>query len=109
MSIKIQFDAGGLEETLRLLRIVTNSHGPDIETSSADENFREILKLAEFVERGHEGVDFFSFESRLVPTEGATKEETWIILEPAESLRKLAEASCLAAHGALDVDPTVVK
>lgn len=99
MAIQIKFDADGLEETLRLLRAVTGSSGPDIKALSAIGQLQEVLALAK---RLGEPRNSYDFESHLVPTAGAPKGETWIILKPSEILRRKAVAIGLLGIRAVD-------
>jgi hypothetical protein len=91
----VKFDQAGLEETVRLLRVVTGSDVAPVEAASALDNIREALRLTDVL--GDAG-DLVRVESRLVPADGTHEAETWVVLQPTELLKLRAASQSETRH-----------
>jgi len=86
MPVKVKFDKEGLEDAVRLLRIVSGVTGPNITEATAVENIREVLILTERLDSGGETGNLIDIKSRVVTADGTNEPETWVVLQPTEAL-----------------------
>jgi len=79
-TIRIMFAEEGLEESVRLCRIVAGCEGPDIALATAKENFSELNRLLPVAEERLGSRHLIEIESRCYSALGAS--ETRVRLEP---------------------------
>jgi hypothetical protein len=88
--VRVVFDGGGLEETLRLLRIASGLADEQTVRDSVGNEFAEILRLSNQLEPLLKLGHLFKIDNELVTALGAT--HTLCLLEPTDRLREYCAA-----------------